>query len=67
VESVLAVSGDIDFVVTVSAPDHEHLSDVIMRRLHEVPGVASTRSYIVLESWNGTAPGIARDSWDEEG
>lgn len=64
VESVLAVSGDIDFVVTVSAPDHEHLSDVIMRRLHEVEGVASTRSYIVLESWDGTAPGIARDSWE---
>ena len=64
VESVLAVSGDIDFVITVSAPDHESLSDVIMRQLHEVDGVASTRSYIVLESWNGTAPGIARDSWD---
>jgi DNA-binding Lrp family transcriptional regulator len=64
VESVLAVSGDIDFVVTVSAPDHESLSDVIMRQLHEVDGVASTRSYIVLESWDGTAPGIARDSWD---
>ncbi|MGA0567038.1 Lrp/AsnC family transcriptional regulator [Rathayibacter sp. KR2-224] len=65
VESVLAVSGDIDFVVTVSAPDHEHLSDVIMRQLHEVEGVASTRSYIVLESWDGTAPGIARDRWDD--
>jgi len=64
VESVLAVSGDIDFVVTVSAPDHESLSDVIMRQLHEVDGVASTRSYIVLESWDGTAPGIARDSWE---
>ncbi|MGN6198772.1 Lrp/AsnC family transcriptional regulator [Humibacter sp.] len=64
VESVLAVSGDIDFVITVSAPDHESLSDVIMRQLHEVDGVASTRSYIVLESWDGTAPGIARDSWD---
>ncbi|MGN6203360.1 Lrp/AsnC family transcriptional regulator [Humibacter sp.] len=63
VESVLAVSGDIDFVITVSAPDHESLSDVIMRQLHEVDGVASTRSYIVLESWDGTAPGIARDSW----
>jgi DNA-binding Lrp family transcriptional regulator len=65
VESVLAVSGDIDFVVTVSAPDHEQLSDVIMRQLHLVDGVASTRSYIVLESWDGTAPGIARDSWGD--
>lgn len=64
VESVQAVSGDLDFVVTVSAPDHEHLSDVIMRQLHAVPGVASTRSYIVLESWDGTAPGIAMGTWD---
>ena len=64
VESVLAVSGDIDFVVTVSAPDHEQLSDVIMRQLHQIDGVESTRSHIVLDSWDGTAPGIARDSWD---
>jgi len=63
VESVAAVSGDIDFVLTVSAPDHEQLSDVIMRQLHDVDGVLSTRSHIVLESWEGTAPGIARDTW----
>jgi DNA-binding Lrp family transcriptional regulator len=64
VESVQAVSGDIDFVLTVSAPDHERLSDVIMRQLHEIEGVESTRSHIVLDSWDGTAPGIARDSWN---
>ena len=64
VESVVAVSGDIDFVLTVSAPDHERLSDVIMRQLHEIDGVESTRSHIVLDSWDGTAPGIARDSWN---
>lgn len=63
VESVLAVSGDIDFVLTVSAPDHEQLSEVIMRQIHDVPGVVSTRSHIVLESRDGAAPGTARDDW----
>jgi DNA-binding Lrp family transcriptional regulator len=65
VESVLAVSGDIDFVLTVSAPDHEQLSEVIMRQIHDVPGVESTRSHIVLESRDGTAPGATRDDWHE--
>jgi DNA-binding Lrp family transcriptional regulator len=63
VESVLAVSGDIDFVLTVSAPDQEHLSEVIMRQIHEMPGVISTSSHIVLDSRDGTAPGIAADEW----
>jgi len=63
VESVLAVSGDIDFVLTVSAPDHEHLSEVIMRQIHGMPGVVSTRSYVVLDARVGTVPGLRRDDW----
>lgn len=62
VESVLAVSGDIDFVLTVSAPDHEHLSEVIMRQIRGVPGVQTTRSHIVLDARAGTAPGLAENS-----
>lgn len=65
VESVLAVSGDIDFVLTVSAPDHEQLSEVIMRQIHEMPGVLSTRSHVVLDTREGTAPGATRDDWHE--
>lgn len=63
VESVLAVSGDIDFVLTVSAPDHDVLSEVIMRQIHGMPGVVSTRSHVVLDSREGTAPGMRRDDW----
>jgi len=63
VESVLAVSGDIDFVLTVNAPDHEQLSEVIMRQIHEMPGVVSTQSHIVLERLDGTPPGMAADIW----
>jgi DNA-binding Lrp family transcriptional regulator len=65
VESVSAVSGDIDFVLTVSAPDHDHLSEVIMRQIHDVPGIVSTRSHIVLDSREGTAPGFRVDDWHD--
>lgn len=63
VENVLAVSGDIDFVLTVSAPDQASLSDVIMRQIHTLPGVASTRSHVVLDARRGTAPGVLTDTW----
>lgn len=63
VENVLAVSGGIDFVLTVSAPDNDSLSDVIMRKINTMPGVVSTRSHIVLDSRDGTVPGLAQDVW----
>ncbi|MFB2600139.1 Lrp/AsnC family transcriptional regulator [Herbiconiux sp. P17] len=63
VENVQAVSGDIDFVLTVSAPDHERLSEVIMRQIHAMPGVVSTRSHVVLDEHPGTAPGVMMDVW----
>lgn len=63
VESVSAVSGDIDFVLIVSAPDNERLSEVIMRQIRAIPGVATTRSHVVLDERIGTAPGQAMDIW----
>lgn len=59
VESVLAVSGDIDLIVTVNASDHDHLSEVILREIHELPGVVSTRSHVILDAREGTPPGGA--------
>lgn len=58
VDSVQAVSGDIDFVVTVSAPDHRHLSEVILQRIRALPGVVATRSHVVLRYSEGTSPGL---------
>lgn len=63
VESVQAVSGDIDFVLTVSAPDQHHLSEVILRQIHAMPGVAATRSHVVLSERAGTKPGADADAW----
>lgn len=53
VDTLMAVSGDVDFVVTVSVPDHATLSSVILQRIHAIPGVISTRSYIILEERQG--------------
>ena len=64
VEKAQALSGDIDILLTVSAPTQEQLSDTILRRIHSMPGVASTRSYIILEELAGTAPEQSTDSWE---
>ena len=63
VEKAQALSGDIDILLTVSAPNHEALSETILRRIHNTPGVASTRSYMILEERAGTAPERSTDSW----
>jgi DNA-binding Lrp family transcriptional regulator len=64
VEKAQALSGDIDILLTVSAPSQEELSQTILRRIHSTPGVASTRSYIILEELAGTAPEQSTDSWE---
>src|SRR5690554_5484034 len=64
VEKAQALSGDIDILLTVSAPTQEELSQTILRRIHSTPGVASTRSYIILEELAGTAPEQSTDSWE---
>ena len=57
VEKVQAVSGDIDALVTVNAPDNTALSQVILSRIHEVPGVVSSRSLLILDEAEGHRPG----------
>src|SRR5699024_3681974 len=57
VEKVQAVSGDIDALVTVNAPDNTALSQVILQRIHEVPGVVSSRSLLSLAEAEGHRPG----------
>ncbi len=63
VEKAQALSGDIDILLTVSAPDHDALSETILRRIHSMPGVASTRSDMILEEREGTAPEASTDAW----
>jgi len=63
VEKVQAVSGDIDIILTVSAPDHEQLSQAILRDIHDMPGVVSTRSHLILEEIDGRPPAQTLDIW----
>jgi DNA-binding Lrp family transcriptional regulator len=63
VEKAQAVSGDIDIILTVSAPDHEQLSRAILRDIHTLPGVLSTRSHLILEEIQGHAPSASLESW----
>lgn len=63
VERVQALGGDVDILLTVNAPDHDALSETILRRIHTLPGVASTRSYIVLDEKSGTPPEQSTDIW----
>ncbi|HRN30061.1 MAG TPA: Lrp/AsnC family transcriptional regulator [Terrimesophilobacter sp.] len=63
VEKAQALGGDVDILLTVNAPDHDALSETILRRIHTTPGVASTRSYIVLDEKAGTPPEQSTDIW----
>ncbi|WP_350349878.1 Lrp/AsnC family transcriptional regulator [Agromyces sp. G08B096] len=63
VEKVQAVSGDIDIILTVSAPDHEQLSQAILRDIHDLPGVVSTRSHLILAEIPGRPPAQTLDIW----
>lgn len=63
VERVQAVSGDIDIVLTVSAPDQESLGQAVLRDIHSLPGVVSTRTHVILEELDGTSPAQAMDAW----
>ena len=63
VEKAQALGGDVDILLTVNAPDHDALSETILRRIHTMPGVASTRSYIVLDEKAGTPPEQSTDIW----
>lgn len=63
VEKVQAVSGDIDLILTVSAPDHEQLSQAILRDIHDLPGVVSTRSHLILAEIPGRPPAQTLDIW----
>ncbi|WP_127793460.1 Lrp/AsnC family transcriptional regulator [Agromyces sp. LHK192] len=63
VEKVQAVSGELDLILTVSAPDHEQLSQAILREIQGRPGVVSTRSHLILGELSGRPPAQALDTW----
>lgn len=63
VEKIQAVSGDIDIVLTVSAPDHDTLAQAVLRNIHDMPGVVSSRTHVILEEIDANTPARSLDVW----
>ncbi|HEV2361831.1 MAG TPA: Lrp/AsnC ligand binding domain-containing protein [Acidimicrobiales bacterium] len=53
VSEVYSVAGDLaDLVVVVRVREHEHLADVVTRRVAAVPGVRSTTTLIAFRAYS---------------
>ena len=53
VEEVSVVTGRIDIVAKVHARDIDELSDIVLKRLRSMEGVAGTETLVVLKSKEG--------------
>lgn len=53
VEHVALVTGDFDALVLVRAPDNLTLRRVVLESIHAVPGVRSTRTWLVFDEVRG--------------
>ena len=42
------VYGESDLILRVQVPDQETLDDLVMERIHSIPGVESTRTFIAI-------------------
>lgn len=56
VDHFTLVGGDFDVLIMVRAPDNSVLRHVVLERIREVPGVLSTRTWLVFEESSGRGP-----------
>jgi DNA-binding Lrp family transcriptional regulator len=56
VQHIALVGGDVDIMILVRTPDNATLRDVVLARVHAVPGVRSTRTWLVFEEAAGRHP-----------
>ncbi|AYY11782.1 Lrp/AsnC family transcriptional regulator [Actinobacteria bacterium YIM 96077] len=61
IEHYALVGGDFDVLTLVRAPNNAELRHVVLERLHEVPGVRSTRTWLIFDEHDG-----AGAMWDDE-
>ncbi|MFD0473388.1 Lrp/AsnC family transcriptional regulator [Nonomuraea thailandensis] len=54
VEHFAMVGGDYDILVLVRTPDNETLRHVVLERVQDVPGVLSTRTWLVFDEARGS-------------
>ncbi|MER7893905.1 Lrp/AsnC family transcriptional regulator [Micromonospora sp. NPDC094482] len=58
IEHAALLGGDHDVLALVRAPDNAALRDVVLGRVQSIPGVLSTRTWLVFEEFDG-----ARSPW----
>ncbi len=55
VDHLALVGGDFDVLVLVRAPDNAALRHLVLERIQDVPGVKSTRTWLVFDEADGRA------------
>lgn len=50
-------------MLTVSAPDHDTLAQAVLRNIHDMPGVVSSRTHVILEEIDANTPARSLDVW----
>ncbi|WP_030491323.1 Lrp/AsnC family transcriptional regulator [Micromonospora chokoriensis] len=53
IEHAALLGGDHDVLALVRAPDNAALRDVVLGRVQSIPGVLSTRTWLVFEEFDG--------------
>lgn len=53
IEHAALIGGDHDVLALVRAPDNAALRDVVLNRVQSIPGVLSTRTWLVFEEFDG--------------
>jgi DNA-binding Lrp family transcriptional regulator len=56
VQHLALVGGDVDIMMLVRTPDNATLRDVVIAGVHAVPGVRTTRTWLVFEELAGRHP-----------
>jgi DNA-binding Lrp family transcriptional regulator len=54
IEHAALLGGDHDVLALVRAPDNAALRDVVLNQVQSIPGVLSTRTWLVFEEFDGT-------------
>jgi DNA-binding Lrp family transcriptional regulator len=53
VEHFSLLGGDVDVLVLLRAPDNSSLRRIVLEQLHGVPGVVSTKTWLIFDEANG--------------
>ncbi|MEV1289527.1 Lrp/AsnC family transcriptional regulator [Micromonospora sp. NPDC049679] len=53
IEHAALLGGDYDVLALVRAPDNAALRDVVLNQVQSIPGVLSTRTWLVFEEFDG--------------